>query len=125
MSPEQTRASIRIDHRSDLWSLGIVLYQGLTGRTPCHDVTSLGDFILSVITKPAAPIRSIAPWVDPAVAAAVERALEIDPAQRYQSAAEMRAALEAFVPQGTSIRGSMIVPVQPANAQPAAPRRPD
>jgi serine/threonine-protein kinase len=113
MSPEQTRGGAGIDARTDIWSLGVVLYQALTGRTPCEDTPSIGDFVAAVNTRPAPPVRSFAPWVDPAVALAVERALVIDPAQRYQSIAAMAAALEAFLPRGTSIRGSMIAPAIP------------
>ena len=109
MSPEQARGSRDIDQRTDLWSLGIVLYQALTGRTPLQDVASVGDFIMSVCSLPVTPVRTYGAWVDPAVAQAVERALALDPRQRYQSAAEMREALSAFLPQGSSIRASMLV----------------
>ncbi|MFT3768889.1 MAG: protein kinase [Minicystis sp.] len=113
MSPEQTRGGRMLDHRTDIWSLGIVLYQALAGRTPFEDAASLGDFVALVCTTPVPPIRSFAPWVDPAIAVAVERALVIDPAGRYQSADQMRAALEAYLPQGTSIRTTSVVSANP------------
>jgi serine/threonine-protein kinase len=124
MSPEQTRGSAGVDHRTDLWSLGIVLYQAIAGRTPFEDAPSVAEFVALVNTIPVTPLRAVAPDVDPAVAAAIERALVIDPAQRYQSAAEMRAALEAFLPQGTSIRRTMIGATGPAMSPSFAPTTP-
>ena len=109
MSPEQARGNRELDHRTDLWSLGIVLYQALTGRTPLEDVASVGDFIMAVCTLPVTPIRTYGAWVDLEIAHVVERALALDPRERYQSAAEMREALSAFLPQGASIRASMLV----------------
>ena len=116
MSPEQARGRGELDHRTDIWSLGIVLYQALAGRTPFDHVGSVGDFVMAVCTVPVTPLRACAAWVDPAVAAAVERALHLDPGQRYQSATEMREALSAFLPQGFSIRASMLISAPAATA---------
>jgi serine/threonine-protein kinase len=119
MSPEQSRGRDKLDHRTDLWSLGIVLYQALVGRTPFDEVTSLGDFIVAVCTIPITAIRERAPWVDPLVAHAVERALAIDPANRYASAAEMREAFSALLPEGETLRASMLVRAPEAGPAPA------
>lgn len=110
MSPEQARTVHRLDHRTDLWSLGIVLYEMLAGIAPHHDTEALGELILAICARPVPPLRSVAPWVDPRLAAAVERALVIDPAARYQSAGEMAAALRAFLPGGSAeLTASMLV----------------
>jgi eukaryotic-like serine/threonine-protein kinase len=124
MSPEQTRGTAgALDHRTDLWSLGIVLYQAIAGRTPFHDITSIGDFVVAVRTTQVTPIRAYAPWTDPAVARAIERCLIIDREGRYQSTAELRAALEAFLPNGSSIRPEMVVAMHPGGVttMPATP----
>jgi serine/threonine protein kinase len=109
MSPEQARNKGELDHRTDIWSLGIVLHQALTGRSPFDHVASVGDFIVAVCTVPVAPIHPIAPWVDLRIAEAVERALRIAPADRYASVTEMREALQSFLPGGSAIQASMVV----------------
>ena len=118
MSPEQARGNGKVDHRSDLWSLAVVLYEALAGRQPFEDIDGLGQLIIAICTEPTEPIRSYAPWVDPAIAKVVERALVLDPAQRWQSAGEMREALAALLPQGYTIRSSMLLSA-PGGATPA------
>jgi hypothetical protein len=96
MSPEQARGDKTIDGRSDLWSLGVVLYEALTGATPHEDDVSFGRIILSVCSKQVR-IAERAPGTPRDVAAIVDRALELDPARRFQSAGEMIDAIRAIV----------------------------
>jgi serine/threonine-protein kinase len=121
MSPEQARSVKNVDHRSDLWSMGIVLYQALAGRTPYHHISGLGDLILALCSDLPPPVQQFAPWVTPEVAAAVDRALRIDPRERYQTAAEMEAALRALLPDGTEIRDDMMVALDDATHDHIAP----
>jgi serine/threonine-protein kinase len=111
MAPEQARGHKNLDHRVDIWSLGVVLYQALTGRTPHPYTDALGELIIAICTEPATRIEELAPWVPQHVADVVHRALEISPAARYQSVSEMRAALQSCLPQGTTIHESMLVTV--------------
>jgi len=80
MAPEQRRDAHAVDHRADLYSTGVVLYELLTGDVP------VGRF------EPASQGR---PEVARSLDRVVERALSPEPEQRFQSAAEMSAALEA------------------------------
>jgi eukaryotic-like serine/threonine-protein kinase len=112
MSPEQARTT-GLDHRTDLWSLGVVLYEMLAGRPPYGDIEGLGELILLICTRPGPPLRSFAPWVDPALAQVVERALAIDAGQRFQTALEMAEALRSFSSGGsTELLTSMLVPAR-------------
>jgi eukaryotic-like serine/threonine-protein kinase len=107
MSPEQATGSRDLDARSDIWSLGIVMYEALTGVTP-HGNQALGAVILAICSTPAAPLRGRAPSVPPEVAALVHRALALEPGQRFSNAEQMQAAIELLLPGGAAIHERMI-----------------
>jgi serine/threonine protein kinase/class 3 adenylate cyclase len=96
MSPEQVRSAKGADHRSDLWSLGVVAYRALTGQLPFIG-ESLGDLIIRICTDTPAPPSSILPGLSPDVDRFFEKALARDPAQRWSSAREMASAFAALV----------------------------
>ena len=125
MSPEQMRDGRDVDHRSDLWALGVVLYESLAGRMPHAGIQSLGEFILTLCQRRARPVEQLAPWVSPEAAAVVKKALELDPAHRFQSATEMRLALRALLAEDDALDASMFVPLAPALSAlaPGAPAR--
>jgi serine/threonine-protein kinase len=124
MSPEQARGSKSIDHRADIWSLGVVLYQALTGRTPNQDIDALGELIIAICSEPATPVQQFAPWVSPEVAAIVHRSLCFDPAERFQSAGEMAEAIGRLLPEGLSLRSEQVVSVDPEERARVAPTLP-
>jgi eukaryotic-like serine/threonine-protein kinase len=110
MSPEQAVGSKAIDHRTDVWSLGAVLYEVLTGRSPHHSAQTLGQLIMAICSAPPLPLTQVAPSVPREVAEIVQRALRLDPNERFQSAAEMRDAIRQLLPSGTNVTESMLVP---------------
>ncbi len=110
MSPEQATGSRAIDARSDIWSLGVVMYEALTGAPP-HANKALGAVILAICSEPAPPLRERAPWVSEEVATLVHRAIALEPRQRYASAAEMQAAIAEQLPGGAMIRESVLEPL--------------
>jgi eukaryotic-like serine/threonine-protein kinase len=122
MSPEQARGSKHIDHRADIWSLGVVLYQALTGRTPNHEIEALGELIIAICSELPRPVQDFAPWVSPEVAAIVHKALQLDPAERFQTGGAMLEAIKPLLPQGWDIREPMLVGVSTEERATLAPR---
>jgi Tol biopolymer transport system component len=93
MSPEQATAEKEISGRSDIYSLGSVLYEMLTGQPP-HVGGSAQQIIMKIIAEEAQPVTSLRKSVPPNVAAAVGKALERLPADRFESAVEFARALK-------------------------------
>jgi serine/threonine-protein kinase len=105
MSPEQARASKDIDHRSDLWSLAVLVYQCLTGRLPFVG-DGLYELLTLIVTAPL-PIPSQVAPVPPSFDAWWARAAARDRSQRFQSAKELTdalgPALGVIVPEGMEV----------------------
>jgi eukaryotic-like serine/threonine-protein kinase len=93
LSPEQAQGK-PVDERSDLYSIGIVLYELLTGRVPFDAESPVSVALMQVSEAPVPPME-VNPEVPPALDAVVLRAMEKDPARRYQDADEFIAALES------------------------------
>jgi eukaryotic-like serine/threonine-protein kinase len=95
MPPEQARGSRDdVDARSDVWGLGATLFTALTG-TFVHDAETLHEQLVANATKRAPSVRELAPHVSAAVAVVIDRALELEKADRWASAGEMQRALRA------------------------------
>ena len=93
MSPEQCLDSKHVDHRSDIFALGVVFYELLGGRCP-YEADTLGQLVLKHRDETPPPLRSLCEGVTPALEQVVRRALERLPADRFQSMDELRQALE-------------------------------
>jgi serine/threonine-protein kinase len=92
MSPEQATAEKDLTKRSDIYSLGAVLYEMLTGNPP-HVGSSAQQIIMRIVTEEPAPVTNTRKAVPPNVAAAVAKALEKLPADRFESAVNLAEAL--------------------------------
>jgi len=103
MSPEQIRGDIDIDPRSDLWSLGVLAYEALTGKMPFPG-NSAGMVMASVVTGKYEPPLSHRPDLPRAVCAWFERALALDRNARFRSAKEMAEAFRAAIAPAPSGR---------------------
>ncbi len=93
MSPEQARGG-RIDKRSDLWSLAVVIFQALTGQRPFAG-PSLGDVLVRICTDPLPIATKLAPGLPPAIDVFFERALCRSPDGRFPDAGSLARALAA------------------------------
>lgn len=113
MPPEQVTGTKDVDPRADIFSLGVTMYEALCGVTPNHECETIGTLILAICSGKGQPIQQRAPWVPRGVAAIVEKALALEPSARFQTTAEMHAAITALLPQGASLNESMLVGASP------------
>ncbi|MEZ4295566.1 MAG: protein kinase [Polyangiaceae bacterium] len=96
MGPEQFRSPKTADHRSDLWSFGVILYRALTGDMPFRAPQYVA-LLEKIFLRPHSPPSQVVPELGPEVDRFFERALAKDPGARFQSATEMAAAFAAIV----------------------------
>ena len=100
MAPEQVAGDPNIDHRADLYALGVVAYEALTGAPPFSG-DSPQQVLAAHLSKTPEPLATKRPDVPPALATAVMRCLEKEPDARWQSAADLVSALEAIGDTGS------------------------
>ncbi len=93
MSPEQVRGANSVDARSDLYSLGMVFYNMLTGGYAFNG-ESFADVLVAICTEPLPDLQAAAPWVPSSMADWFQRACARDVQQRFQSADELIEALD-------------------------------
>ena len=109
MAPEQARGSKLVDHRADIYAVGVILYECLTGQVPFR-ASSFNELMFKIALEDPRPIRSLAPNVDEQLAAIVTRAMSRDSSQRHATAVELRAALTDWARTVDPSRASMVAP---------------
>ena len=118
MSPEQVQGQ-DTDHRSDIFSLGVLLHELFTGQLPFKGVHETALFY-EIVNVDAAPMSAIKPEIDPALDGIVLECLVKEPAERYQSVAEVAKELRRFKRESTRSRATRtMVARQFDNAGPA------
>jgi serine/threonine protein kinase len=118
MAPEQVRAESEIDARADVWAVGATLYELLVGE-PAHMAPTHAAVIAKIVMKSAPRVTDQRRDADEKLADLVARALSLDPADRFPSAAAMRESLETYLVE----RAATIVSVPPPSVSPSRPRR--
>jgi len=116
MSPEQAAGRpSQIDHRSDIYSAGIILYELLTGKVPFY-AESLYEVITKHLNEPPVPLRQVRPEIPEALEAAVLRALAKEKDQRFPTAAAMAEELSRIEEQLTVVGRAASTSARPATA---------
>jgi tRNA A-37 threonylcarbamoyl transferase component Bud32 len=116
MSPEQAAGERVIDGRSDLYSLGVVAYQMLTGELPFQSPTVPG-LLMKQISTPATPVDRLRPETPRELAQTVMRCLEKDPDDRWPSADALRRALESNTYSPPPPKSGVRMPAQTGHAR--------
>ncbi len=101
MSPEQARGLRNIDHRTDLWSIGVIAYKCLTGALP-FEGESVGDLLVNICTGPVPTPSTVVPRLPKSFDAWFLRTMEREPAKRFSQASELANALALAA--GLSVR---------------------
>ncbi|WP_437753582.1 serine/threonine-protein kinase [Sorangium sp. So ce1389] len=118
MSPEQVRGEKDIDRRSDLWSLGVILFCAVTGELPFQG-DQLGAVIANILVAPLPSASQLAPDLPPAIDAFFARALARDRAQRFQSVGEMLGELRRLAGMASpSIPDLQLSSANPTSSRP-------
>ncbi len=110
MSPEQIRSAKGTDARSDVWAMGVILYELVTGQNPFIGET-IGDTLVKIASEPAPPVQSLAPEVPGPLASVIEACLVRDPAARTASIADLACELGPFAGRDASAFVARIVRV--------------
>jgi serine/threonine-protein kinase len=113
MAPEQAAADSHIDHRADIYAVGALAYELLTGRPPFTGATSQ-EILSAHVTRAPEPITKHRDAVPPALAQVVMRCLEKKPADRWQNVEELLPHFEAFATPGAGVTPSDRRPLQAA-----------
>ena len=98
MAPEQARGDRALDHRVDIWAVGVMMYEAMTGRRPFL-AKNYNALLVKILTVWHRSLAEVDPTIPPALALVVDKALSKMPEDRYRSAADMQDALKRFLPR--------------------------
>ena len=116
MSPEQASGSREADHRSDLYAIGVILYEAVTGRVP-FDAGTFNQLLFQIVLSDPAPPQQVVPELDTAFASLIGKSMARDMEHRFQTANDLIAALGNWLQSGAAVS---VPPVAAAN--PLVPR---
>ncbi len=98
MAPEQARGDRALDNRVDIWAVGVMMYEAMTGRRPFL-AKNYNALLVKILTVWHRSLAEVDPTIPPALALVVDKALSKMPEDRYRNATEMQDALKRFLPR--------------------------
>ncbi len=104
-SPEQAQGLESVDHRTDVWSLGVLLYEMISGKMAYKEMPTYEQFIIQLVTSSPEPLEKVAPWVPRSVAKIVDRALRHHLDERIPDSATFAKMLAQAVPNAVGESG--------------------
>lgn len=115
MSPEQAKGSSQVDPRSDVYAIGVIMYEAVTGRVP-FDGNTFNELMFKIVLSDPPKLSEAVPDLDPAFAAIINKAMARELDDRYASASQLRQALDDYL---GGARASQVELPAPAAAAPA------
>lgn len=109
MSPEQARGVGRLDARVDIYAVGVMLFEAVSGQLP-FQAESFNDLLFKVVLEEPIDVTQLVPDVDPGFVAIIKKAMARDPASRYQSAAELALAIDEWAKERHVALGTVVMP---------------
>ncbi len=103
MSPEQLRSTRTVDHRADIWSLGVVLFELLTGMTIFDETKEFTELVADILETQHRKLGLFRPDAPPGLEAVIDKCLEKDRTKRWQNVAELAVALLPYAPRRARI----------------------
>jgi serine/threonine-protein kinase len=123
MSPEQLGSSKDVSPQSDIWAIGVVLFELIAGQLPFCGET-LPAICLKIASEPPPPLRMVVPDAPPLLEAVISKCLERDRARRYEDVAELALALRDFAPKRARVSVERILGILHRPVEPSMPPPP-
>ncbi len=122
MSPEQSKSARDVDARTDIWSIGVSIYQALSGVTPWEGKETVGEIIVAICTEQVPHLQDRAPWVPPGLAEVVHATLRRNRDDRFQTAHELGEALMPFTNKSLTLSSEQLSGVSAPTREAVAKR---